>query len=463
MGDMIHALRDIVGERFVSDQAEELYFYGRDPGLMPAHAPDCVVLPESVEQIQAIVRLAGEKKTPLVPVGAGMALTGLCIPLKAGIVLDMKRMNRVLEVHERARYAVVEGGTSTGKLKAHLDEHHPRLRFSIPDSPATSTIAANVMIHGQGRLTQQYGFNSDMVSGLEVVLPDGEVCLIGSSSLSPDWFSKGAPLPDLSGLFLGWFGATGIITKVGVKLYPRKKMRDVEMFITDSPDFVPDIIYEITHTEMAEDINIFAQPLPMIFKDNHHIVIYFTGDTQEELEFKKKTIFHALDPFIKNRDGGFMSVGAGMKKSLLDMPQQSASTFADVTKGGGFEYSGPIILVEKYPQCSRKLDEVAERYDLKYHATVRIIGRGHAMMFAFAFTFNRADEDMMERARAALREVSEYALSAGGVFWKPSVDEQRLALEKMHPVTRRLMATVKRNLDPKGIMNPGNWEVTEVT
>ena len=459
MSEMIHALSDIVGDRFVSNQAEELYFYGRDPGLMPAHEPDCVVLPRTVEEIQKIVRFAGEQQVPIVPMGAGMALTGLCIPLKGGIVLDMKRMNRVLEVKDTARYAIVEGGTSTGKLKAYLDENHPRLRFSIPDSPATSTIAANVMIHGQGRLTQQYGFNSDMVSGLEVVLPNGEVCPIGSCALSPDWFSKGAPLPDLSGLFLGWFGTTGIITKVGIKLYPRKKMRDVEMFITDSPDFVPDIIYEITHTEMAEDINIFAQPLPMIFKDNHHIVIYFTGDTEEELEFKKKTIYHALDPFIQNKDGGFMSVGGGMKTSLLDMPQQSASTFADVTRGGGFEYSGPIILVEKYPQCSRKLDELAAKYDLKYHATARIIGRGHAMMFAFSFTFNRADSDMMERARAAIHEASRYALEAGGVFWKPTVDEQRIVLEKMHPQTRHLMQIIKQNLDPKGIMNPGNWEV----
>ncbi|MBW1736686.1 MAG: FAD-binding oxidoreductase [Deltaproteobacteria bacterium] len=459
MEDIKRRLCDIVGERFVSDRAEELFFYGRDPGLMPPHSPDFVALPGTVEEVREIVKLAFREGVPVVPMGAGMTLTGLCIPRKGGIVLDMKRMNRILEVNDRARYTIVEGGTPTGALKAYLDAHHPRLRFSIPDSPAATTIAANVMIHGQGRLTQQYGFNSDMVTGLEVVLPTGDVARIGSCSLSPDWFSKGAPLPDLSGLFLGWLGTTGVITKVGLKLYPRKKMREVEIFITDSPDFIPDIIYEITHTEMTEDINIFAQPLPLIFKDNHHVVVYFTGDTDEELEFKKKSVFHALDRFIKNKDGGFMTVGPGMKQSLLDMPQRSASTFADVTKGGGFEYSGPIILVEKYPQCSRKLDELAEKYDLKYHATARIIGRGHAMMFAFSFTFNRADEDMMDRVRAALREASEFALSAGGVFWKPTVDEQRRLLQAMDPVTRRLMQMIKRNLDPSGIMNPGNWEV----
>jgi glycolate oxidase len=89
----------------------------------------------------------------------------------------------------------------------------------------------------------------------------------------------------------------------------------------------------------------------------------------------------------------------------------------------------------------------------------RVIGRGHCMMYGFAFTFNRADLEMMERTRKALYEVSEFALEMGGVFWKPTVHEQRMAIEKMDPNTRRLMGIIKESLDPNGIMNPGNWEV----
>jgi glycolate oxidase len=459
MKDITLSLAKIVGEQYVSSQPEELFFYARDPGLMPAHKPDYVVVPETAEEIQKIVKLANKEKIPLVPMGAGMALTGLIIPLKGGIVIDMKRMNKILEVHEKARYVIVEGGTSHGVLKAYLEKNYPRLRHSIPDSPSTATIAANVMIHGQGRLTQQYGFNSDMVAGLEVVLASGEICKIGSCSISPEWFSKGAPLPDLSGLFLGWFGATGIITKVALRLYPRKKMRDVEIFVTDREDLVPDIVYELTHTEMAEDIVIFSQPKPLIFKDNHHVTIFITGDTDEELEFKRKMIWDAVDKFIKTKDGGFMWVQPAMKPTLLEMPQRSVSRFADVKKGGGFEYSGPIILVERYPECSRKLAELSSKYDLGYSGMARIIGKSHCMMYGFAFTFNRADSDMIDRVRKALHEVSDYALEIGGVFWKATVDEQRLAIERMDPNTRNLIYMIKNNLDPNGIMNPGNWEV----
>ncbi|MCD4718111.1 MAG: FAD-binding oxidoreductase [Desulfobacterales bacterium] len=459
MSDITQSLAEIVGESYVSDQPEEAYFYARDPGLMPTHEPDYVVIPKTVEEIQKIVRLANREKIPIVPMGAGMALTGLVIPLKGGIVVDMKRMTGIIEVNENARLVIVEGGTSQGLLKSHLEKNYPKLRHSIPDSPATATIAANVMIHGQGRLSQQYGFNSDMVAGLEVVLASGEVCKIGSNSISPDWFSKGAPMPDLSGLFLGWFGATGIITKVALKLYPRKKMRDVELFITDREDLIQDMVFELTHTEMVEDINIFTQPLPMIFKDNHHMAIFFTGDTDTELEFKRKMIWDSLDRFIRSKDGGFMGVSPAMKPTLLEMPQRSVSRFADVNKGGGFEYSGPIILVEKYPECARKIKELAEKYELGYSGMARIIGRGHCMMFGFAFTFNRADPDMMDRTRKALHEVSEFSLKAGGVFWKATADEQRMALDKMDPNTRALMGMIKKNIDPNGIMNPGNWEV----
>jgi len=459
MRDIYKSLVDIVGEGHVSNNKEELYFYARDPGLMPTHQPDYVVAPKTPEEVQQIVKLANKEKIPIVPMGAGMALTGLVIPLKGGIVIDMKRMRKIVKVDERARHVIVEGGTSHGALKAYLERNYPHLRHSIPDAPPTATIAANVVIHGQGRLAQQYGFNSDMVSGLEVVLPTGELCKIGSCSMSPDWFSKGPTLPDLSGLFLGWLGTTGIITKVGLKLYPKKRMRDVEIFITDREDLVPDILFNLTHTEMVEDINIWFQAKPVMFTGNHHVTLYITGDTDEELEFKRKMVWDSLKEFRERKDGGFMWVFPAMKPTFLDMPQKSITTFADVKKGGGFEYSGPIVLVEKYPALARKLEEVANKYELAYSGMARVIGKGHAMMFAIAFTFNRADPDMMERVKKAGHEGITFAFDQGGIPWKPTVEEQKMAMERMDPNTLKLMKMIKENLDPNGIMNPGNWEV----
>jgi FAD/FMN-containing dehydrogenase len=459
MSGILESLVEILGDRGVSNSPEELWFYSRDPGVLTPHLPDYVVAPETTQQVQKVVRLANRERIPIVPMGNGMALTGLVIPLKGGIVMDMKRMNKILEVNEKARYAVVEGGTSQGVLKAYLQDHFPRLRHSLPDAPPVTTIAANVALHGQGRLTQQYGFNSDMVTGLEVVLPTGDICKIGSPSLGPYWFSKGPTLPDLSGLFLGWLGTTGIITKVGLRLYPNKRFRDVEIFVTDMVELVSEILYKLTHLEMLEDINVWFQPKPLMFKDNFHITIYFTGDTEEEIEFKRRMIWDAVQEFIDTKDAGFMGLQF-MKERLLEMPQRGVADFADVPKGGGFEYSGPITLIEHFPQYAAKVIELATKYNVLYASSARIISGGHSMMFSISFAFNRKDPAMMGRVKNALDEATEFALEMGGIPWKPNFMEQRMTMRKMDPNTLKLLQMVKRNLDPQGIMNPGNWEAS---
>jgi glycolate oxidase len=458
MSDIRKSLVDIVGERGVSDAPEELWFYSRDPGVLAPHRPDYVVAPKTTEEVQKIVQLAGRENIPVVPMGNGMSLAGLVIPLKGGIVLDMKRMNKILEVNHMARYVVVEGGTSQGALKAYLQKNHPTLRHSIPDAPSTTTIAANVSLHGQGRLTNQYGFNSDMVTGLEVVLPTGEICRIGSPSIGPYWISKGPTLPDLSGLFLGWLGCTGVITKVGLKLYPNKKIRDAELFVTDRVDLIPHILYKLTHLEMLEDINVWFQPKPLMFMGNYHITVFFTGDTEEEVEFKRKMVWDCLQEYMDSKDGGFMSIQY-MKSMLLEMPGRNIADFADVPKGGGFEYSGPIAPIEHFPQYAAKVVELAAKYNVLYASTARLISGGHSMMYSISFAFNRSDTAMMERVEQALTEATAFALDMGCIPWYPNFKEQKMTLEKMEPNARKLLLMIKKNLDPQGIMNPGNWEV----
>ena len=458
MSDILNALIEIVGERGVSNTPEELWFYSRDPGVLTPHLPDYVAAPRTTEEVRKIVLLANREKIPVVPMGNGMALTGLVIPLKGGIVLDMKRMNKILEVNAMARYAVVEGGTSQGVLKAYLQEHYPQLRHSIPDAPPTTTIAANAALHGQGRLTQQYGFNSEMVTGLEVVLPSGEICLIGSPSLGPYWFSRGPTMPDLSALFLGWLGTTGIITKIGLRLYPNKKIRDVELFVTDRVDLIPDILYQLTHLEILEDVNVWFQPKPLVFQGNFHITIYFTGDTEAEITFKRRMIWDALQEYMDSKDGGFMSVQY-MREMLMEMPQRGIADFADVPKGGGFEYSGPITIIEHYPRYAAKVVELAAKYDVLYASSARLISGGHCMMFSISFAFNRNDPAMMTRVKHALDEATAFALEMGGIPWKPNFMEQKMTMEKMDKNALKLLQMIKKTLDPQGIMNPGNWEV----
>jgi len=457
MGNVYNSLVEIVGAEYVSNQPEETFFYSRDPGLSEPHNPDFVVMPKTTEEVQKIVLLANQEKIPIVPMGGSLTLSGLCIPLKNGIVLDLKRMNHILEINEQSRYALVEAGVSHGVLQSYLNRKHPRLMHSAPDAPPMNTVAGNVAIHGSGHLSQETGFHSEMVQGLEVVLPTGEICYTGSCSVVPKWFAR-APLPDLAGLFLGWLGTTGIMTKLSIRLYPKPLKKDVLMFVTENPDYMPDIIYNVTETKMAEDVNLFAQPKPDWAEGFQHTVINITGNSEEEMSFKRRLIRRSLHKYIHNKVGGFMFVLPMIKPGMMEAPMRTLSNFADVEKGGGFEYIGVIIPTENFPILYRDAIQIAEKYRPKWSIMCRVIGRGHSMMFSYAWPFNRADPDDMEMAKKALHESNISGLKSGGVIWKPEVEGQRMMMEAMDPHTLKLLQTIKKTLDPNGIMNPGNWE-----
>jgi FAD/FMN-containing dehydrogenase len=457
MDKIYEILAEIVGPEFVSDLPEEKYIYSMDPGTMPACEPDFVVMPGSTEEVQKIVQAANAHHVPVVPLGAGLVLSGLSRALKGGIVLDMKRMNRILEINKVSRYALVEAGTSQGMLQAHLKKNFPDLKHSAPDAPPAATIAGNISIHGSGHMSHAGGFHSDMLNGLEVVLPTGEVVRIGSCAISSYWNAR-APLPDLSGLFLGWAGTTGVITKLAIKLYPNYPLNDVGVFVCEDAALVPDILYRITGTQIAEDVTAWMTPKPDWAAGFLHCNVNYGAKTKDELIWKRNLIRAAVENYIDNKTGGFLPLPAPMKQRFLEVPARQLSLFADVRKGGGFEYVGAIMPVELFPEAYKLGLDIADKVGVSYSMGCRIIGANHSMMFFYAYAFNRADPDDIARAQRALEETNKRALNMGGVPWKAEAPAQQEIISKMDPNMFEMMRRVRSVLDPNGIMNPGNWE-----
>ena len=451
MDTVYTALVEIVGEDHVSDQPEELFTYSKDLGTSESNWPDYVAAPKTAEQVSQIVRMANRQKVPVVPLGGGMSLAGLALPLRGGIALDLKRMDEIIELNERSRYVVVEAGVSHGKLTAYLHQHAPNLMHSELGAPPAATIGGNLAIHGQGDLAHPYGFNSDMINGMEVVLPTGEICKFGSCAIGSGWYTL-HPLPDL-GFFLGWSGSTGIMTKVSLRLFPCKKMREMDIFVVEDEELVPDILYELTHVGMAEDLVAWSQEIPPYGDKLHHININITGDSKEEMEFKRRLMFDIrLAKYIHDGVGGIAAVSQDIER-----PQISKS--ADWKKGGGFEYVGSIMPVSAYPECYRRGMEISIKHNIPYTVLGRVIGSSHGMMFSYSYAFNRADPETVRQAREALHETDRMVLEINGTIWKPAVFGQQLVMDRMDPNTLQLMKKIKTLLDPNNIMNPGNWEV----
>jgi glycolate oxidase len=453
--ELLKSLAAITGADYVSDRPEELYLYSRDPGAQPPRKVDAVVMPKTVDEVQRIVALANREKIALTPMGGGLTLSALNVPLKGGVVLDMKRMDRILEVNEASRFALIEAGVTQAALSAYLEKNHPHLQHSTPESPPTTTIVGNVLIHGHGHLTPRYGVNSQMVNGLEVVLPTGEVCKIGSGSVSDNWFSRD-PLPDLAGLFLGWLGTTGIVTKLSLQLFPRPAFRDLLLFVADSEELIPELIGDFSQLNQLENCFIITQEKPRWAQRIYYIIVV-SGESKEEFELKKEQherIFRkrGVEPVAEEK-----AIHA-LRERFLGVPP-FAATAADFRKGGGFEYTGAILPIEVIPEAWRKGIEIAHHQDFLYQLGIQLLPNGHSVMLAYSYAFNRAQADEFERARRALDETNRLTLELGGVVWKPELPAQKLILERMDANTRQLIKRLKKMLDPNNIMNPGNWEV----
>jgi len=451
-GDYIYnSLARIVGDDFVSNYPEDLYLYSRDLGAQTPRKADYVAMPKTVEEVQEIVILANEKRVPITPMGGGLTVSGLAVPVKGGIVLDMKRMDRIVEVDETNKYAIVEAGVTQGALKSYLERHHPHLHHSTPEAPPAATVVGNALIHGHGHLTPSHGANSRMINAMEVVLPTGEICKIGSCSVSPHWFTAEC-LPDLAGLFIGWYGTTGIVTKISIQLFPKPRFRDILLFSVDDPDILPEMVSRVFQAEVTENFFVIAQDKPDWMFGHMYIAMIVAGHSRDEFEYKKGQLTNMFDERVQIIE----EIHPSLRERYLEVPP-FAATQADFAKGGGFEYYGSLLPIEKVPEAWRRGLAIARKYEVVFSFGLQALDSGHSVMCGPVYSFNRADKEDVKRVREALDESNKLTLELGGLLWKAGVPGQKLMMERMDHNTLELMRRIKGLLDPNGIMNPGNW------
>ena len=219
--DALAAFRNIVGANHVFT-GEQLSSY-RDPYSIQddaAHAASAAVAPDTAEQVQAIVKIAGQYGVPLWPVSCGKnhGYGGASPRMPGTVVLDLARMNRILEINVESGYALLEPGVSYFDLYRHLQEKNIKLWLDVPD-PGWGSVVGNALERGIGYTP--YGDHFMMQCGMEVVLANGEVMRTGMGAMpgSNAWqlFKYGFG-PYVDGLFTQ--SNYGVVTKMGIWLMP---------------------------------------------------------------------------------------------------------------------------------------------------------------------------------------------------------------------------------------------------
>ena len=213
---ILKQFRRILGEHGVICEAEELRTYECDGLTNFRVPPQAVLLPDTAEQVQAIVRICHQEKIPFVARGSGTGLSGGALPVHNGVVISLARMNRILELDLANARIVVEPGVINAAVTAHVTEAG---FFYAPDpsSQSVCSIGGNVAENSGGAHCLKYGFTTTHVLGLEVVLPDGSMVHLGGRAVD-------TPGYDLPGIFVGSEGTLGIATKIILRIVKRPEV-----------------------------------------------------------------------------------------------------------------------------------------------------------------------------------------------------------------------------------------------
>src|SRR5690242_9631351 len=210
---ILDELRAVAGDRGLISSPEELHTYECDALTNFRVMPRAVLLPDSTEQVQAIIRICHRERIPFVARGSGTGRSGGALPAEKGIVISLARMNRILEVDLPNARVTVEPGVINLDVTGRVS---PQEYFYAPDpsSQSVCSIGGNVAENSGGAHCLKYGFTTTRVLGLEVVLPDSSLVHLGSKMLD-------TPGYDLSGIFVGSEGTLGIATKVILRVVKR--------------------------------------------------------------------------------------------------------------------------------------------------------------------------------------------------------------------------------------------------
>jgi glycolate oxidase len=207
---LIGRMEAALGQAAVISERDQLRTYECDGLTSYRSIPSLVVLPESAQQVQQVVRVCWEEGVPFVARGSGTGLSGGALPVEDGVLIVLSRMRRILEIDLENQRVVVEPGVVnlwvTEAVAADGFYYAPD-----PSSQLVCSIGGNVAENSGGAHCLKYGFTVNHVTGLEIVLPDGEMMSIGGKALDPPGY-------DLVGAFVGSEGTLGIATKITLRL-----------------------------------------------------------------------------------------------------------------------------------------------------------------------------------------------------------------------------------------------------
>ena len=450
------ALIAIVGEKRFTDSLIDLVSYSYDASEH-SHRPSCAVWVESAEEVSQVLKLANKEKIPVIPRGAGTGLSGMAVPIKGGIVLDLNHMNQILKISIEDRLAIVQPGVVYADLDRALAPHG----FFFPPDPGSAkvcTLGGNVATNAGGIKGAKYGTTRDYVLGLQVVLPDGRIMRTGSKTM------KSVSGYDLTRLFVGSEGTLGVVTEIILKINPKPMTTSTAMAtfkdLEDAGRAVSRIMYsgivpsvlEILGRDTIRAINQNTQlNLPEV---EAMLLTETDGYTPEETDYQMNKI---LQVFQENQAQDIQQADSAEAATRLWEARKSAYGVLARIKTH-FVLEDITVPMSKVAEMLKGIEAIALRHGLQI-ATFGHAGDGNLHP---QILYDGYDPDQVRRVKEAIKELFQLAIALEGTL----TGEHGIGLSKAaflplehDPVALEYMLSLKKLFDPNNILNPGKMSL----
>jgi FAD/FMN-containing dehydrogenase len=476
-------LLEIVGSDNFSDDPKALDTYSKDSSLVPPEMPHYVVKPKDNQEVQRVIKFASEHLIPVVPISSWVHFHGATIPKQGGIILDLTRMNRILEVDEFNRRVRAEVGVTWEKITDELEKKGFRIMMPLLPHPLRSAVTDHLEREVITNTVYDYG---EPLQSMEVVWPNGEIFRTGSASVTgyPDSPSKGAnpsgPGLDFYRFLQGAQGTMGVVTWANLKIEYLPKIDRLFFAPVHDLNYVTEFLYRVLRLRIIQEClllnninlaSIIADDWPKDFEKLRAslppwtLILVISGMArrpEEQLQYQEATLHNVIKnelPEISLADNLPGFPGSGKKLlPMLRKPWPKEVTYWKNRYKGACQSLFFITKPALASEFIKTVEEIATKHGYPKDdigGYLQPIEHNRACQLEFNLFYEPASQPEVEKIRSLYREAAPLLLDKGALFTRPYGELAKLVYDRAAGYATTLRR-VKKIFDPNNIMNPRN-------
>ena len=452
---LLSELRAALGTQYIRTDAESLDLAASDETEDLVFQPEVVAVPGSTADVAAVLRIASRHRVPVTPRGAGTGLSGGALPVRGGVVLSTARLNRILEIDRNNLMAVVEPGVITQVFQETVEAQG---LFYPPDpaSRGSCFLGGNLAECSGGPRAVKYGVTKDFVTGIEAVLPNGDIVRHGGKLL------KNVTGYNLSQLIIGSEGTLAVITKIWFRLLPLPQHRTMLLVPFDDLESCARAVPAIMHAGIVPSVLEFLERDAIKITEEHlgkpfpnsdaaaHLLIELDGNDEGVIQRDAERVAEVV---LAN--GARDVLAAESDSRMNDLWTMRRAVGTSVKSVSVYKEEDTVVPRDNLVPLLLGVKAIAARYGIR---TVCYGHAGDGNLHVNILKMDLPDDRWKQILEPAIREIFELTVGLGGLIsGEPGIgwvqkDYMPIAVSREE---LNLMRAIKRAFDPDGILNPG--------